>query len=275
MNQTLEVRDTNKSQTTASILLPTYCEAENIVSVIEQCQDALKDYVYEIIVIDDNSPDGTWRIAEETFLEDERVQVIRRTDESGLATAVVCGFNAATHDIAVVMDADLQHPPGRLPEILDAFSEETDLVIGSRYAAGGCIEDWPLYRHIVSRGATLLSKLAVPSARGVSDPMSGYFAVRRRAVIGAELDPMGYKILLEVLARGDIDTVDRVGIEFQERERGESKLTSRQYRRFLDHLGSLVVHRWRTCSLPPQRRTVTHAITIATLLVGSLALFLL
>ena len=180
-----------------SIIIPTYNERENIEQVVERCRDALSGYRFEIVVVDDDSPDRTWQFVRSEYETLDAIRVVRRTEESGLATAVSRGFDEATYDLCAVIDADLQHPPEKLPELIAAFESGADIVIGSRHVPGGGVENWSRFRRLVSRGAMAIAKLALPPTRGISDPMSGFFAVRRDILDGVSLAPTGYKILLE------------------------------------------------------------------------------
>lgn len=222
-----------------SVILPTYNEAENVERAIERCRAALSTHRAEILVVDDDSPDRTWQLVRTAYLDAEDVRVVRRTGERGLASAVSKGFEEARHEVCAVMDADLQHPPEKLPDLLAAFDDGVDLVVGSRYLHGGGIENWSLQRRLVSRGASAVAKAVLPQTRDIADPLSGFFAVRKGAVHDVELAPTGYKILLEVLVKCDYDGVAEVPYVFTERERGESKLTSGEYRNFLEHVISL------------------------------------
>ena len=219
-----------------SIIIPTYNERENIERVVERCRAALSEYRFEIVVVDDDSPDKTWKIVEDTYSGAETVRIVRRTEESGLATAVSRGFDEATYELCAVIDADLQHPPEKLPELVAAFDARVDIVIGSRHVAGGGVENWSRFRRIVSRGAMAIAKLALPSTRGIADPMSGFFAIRRELIDGVALAPTGYKILLEVLVKCEYERVVEVPYVFTERERGESNLTVDEYWDFLEHV---------------------------------------
>jgi dolichol-phosphate mannosyltransferase len=223
------------------VIIPTYNEAENVETAVDQCRTALASYPAEVIVVDDDSPDLTWQLARTAYGDADEVRVVRRIEQHGLASAVSRGFEEADNELCVVMDADLQHPPEKLPALVDAFDENVDIVVGSRYRDGGGIENWSPFRRFVSAGARLLAKLLLPEARSVSDPLSGFFAVRRRTVDGVELAPTGYKILLELLAKADYDGVTEVPYVFSERRRGESKLTTDEYVNFLRHIVSLRV----------------------------------
>ncbi len=229
--------DVSRARTqSVSIIIPTYNERENIERVVERCRAALSEYCFEIVVVDDDSPDKTWKIVEDTYSGAETVRIVRRTEESGLATAVSRGFDEATYELCAVIDADLQHPPEKLPELVAAFDSGVDIVIGSRHIAGGGVENWSRFRRIVSRGAMAIAKLALPPTRGIADPMSGFFAIRRELIDGVALAPTGYKILLEVLMKCEYERVVEIPYVFTERERGESKLTVEEYWGFLEHV---------------------------------------
>ena len=164
---------------------------------------------------------------------------MRRQTERGLSTAVIRGWQAARGEILGVIDGDLQHPPDVLLQLLQAI-QSSDLAVASRHVEGGGVSEWSPARRFLSRGAQVIGLLILPNVVGrVSDPMSGYFLVRRSAIAGQLLNPLGYKILLEVLARGQIQQVAEVGYVFQERKQGESKVTWRQYLDYLLHLAKL------------------------------------
>jgi dolichol-phosphate mannosyltransferase len=165
---------------------------------------------------------------------------MRRQQERGLATAVIRGWQAARGEVLGVIDADLQHPPEVLTQLLSKMQTGADLAVASRHVEGGGVSEWSLARRLLSRGAQLLGLLILPRVVGrVSDPMSGYFMVRRSAIAESCLHPMGYKILLEVIGRGRMDQVAEVGYVFQERQEGESKVTWKQYVDYLLHLMKL------------------------------------
>ncbi len=162
---------------------------------------------------------------------------MRRIGERGLATAVIRGWQAARGEILAVIDADLQHPPEVALSLLRAVDGGADLAVASRHVAGGGTAGWPLYRRALSRGAQLVGALLVPGVIGrVSDPMSGFFMVRRASVAGARMSPLGYKILVEVLARAEIRRIEEVGYVFQERATGASKVSTRVWVDYLRHL---------------------------------------
>lgn len=228
-------------ETSVSVVIPTYNEAKNIERIVKRVFGTFEPTPYdlEILVVDDDSPDNTWKLGQALSREMECVRMIRRREDKGLAQSVTEGFSEASGEYCAVIDADLQHPPERLPDLLRALDEGADIAVGSRYVDSGGIENWSLSRKIISVGAGVVSKASVPEARGISDPMSGFFAVRQSVVDDVELDPRGYKILLEVLVNGTYNHVAEVPYTFRERKRGESKLTGAEYINYIEHVGLL------------------------------------
>jgi dolichol-phosphate mannosyltransferase len=226
-----------------SLVVPTYNERFNIGPLIGRIEAVLKQepFHFEIIIVDDNSPDETWKLAQEIAKKDSHLQVIRREGSRGLATAVVEGWKAAKGDIWGVMDADLQHPPEILPDLLGPILKgRADITIGSRHVSGGSVAKWNLPRRSVSRGASAIAFMLLPQVlRPVRDPMSGFFLMKRSVVDSALLRPTGYKILLEILARGNYRRIVEVPYVFETRKHGKSKLGPKQYLEFLIHLGIL------------------------------------
>jgi len=245
-----------------SLIIPTFNESKNVPSLVNQLE-ALLDPVlgesYELIVVDDDSPDRTWQVALDLMPQHPRVRVVRRQGEKGLSTAVIRGWQVARGEVIGVMDADLQHPPEVNVGLLKEIDRGADLAAGSRHVVGGGVSDWSLARRILSRGAQLLGLLVLPAVLGrLSDPMSGYFMLRRSALAGVELDPLGYKILIEVVARGRMRWIGEVGYVFRERVEGESKVTWKLYLLYLQHLLKL---RWVTL---PQSRFFRFCVVGAT-----------
>ncbi len=223
-----------------SLVLPTFKEAQNIKPALRAVCNTLsqvESLTYEVIVVDDNSPDGTADLALELSNTIPGIRVIRRTRESGLATAVIRGWQAARGEILAVMDADLQHPPEVLGQLVQAIRGGADLAIGSRHVEEGGVSDWSILRRIVSRTAQMIGLVLLPDVVGrVSDPMSGYFMLKRRTIAGKPLNPTGYKILIEILGRGAIGAIVEVGYVFRERQEGSSKISTRIYLQYLQHL---------------------------------------
>lgn len=235
-----------------SLIIPTFNESKNIEALLAQLTALLEPELgdaFELLVVDDDSPDGTWSLALEVARKNPRVRVLRRRDEKGLSTAVIRGWQVARGDVIGVMDGDLQHPPEVNLALLKEIRRGAELAAGSRHVAGGGVSDWSLARRLLSRGAQLIGLLVLPAVLGrLSDPMSGYFMLRRSAIAGVELEPLGYKILIEVVARGNIRWIAQTGYVFRERVEGESKVTWRQY---VEYLGHLIKLRWAT--LPRSR----------------------
>ncbi|MFO8133300.1 MAG: glycosyltransferase family 2 protein [Thermoplasmatota archaeon] len=219
-----------------SLVVPTYNEADNLPHLLERVATALQDVDFELVIVDDSSPDGTADRAEEFRETYSFLRVVRRTGKRDLALSVIEGFHRSSGDILTVMDADLQHPPEKLVDLLAAIDDGADVVVGSRYVPGGEIEQWSLLRRLSSKGATLMAHLLLPGCRTVSDPLSGFFMLRSRVIDGVELRPVGYKILLEILIRGRCADVREVPIVFQDRERGSSSLVANEYGKYLRHL---------------------------------------
>lgn len=228
-----------------SLVIPTYNESKNVPILIDQLRRLLDPTLagaYELIIVDDDSPDKTWQVALELAESHPEVRVIRRQGERGLSTAVIRGWQAARGEVLGVMDADLQHPAEVNLGLLEQIDRGADLATASRHVEGGGVSDWSLIRRLLSRGAQVLGLLILPHVLGrLSDPMSGYFMLRRSALAGAQLDPLGYKILIEVVARGRIKWIGEVGYVFRERVDGESKVTSALYVQYLRHLLKLRV----------------------------------
>lgn len=223
-----------------SIIVPTYNESENLEELFRRISSAIKED-YEIIVVDDDSPDGTWKKAEELSSRFP-VRVLRRTEEKGLSSAVIRGFEIAKGDVFVVMDADLQHPPEVIPSLIKAIEGGADIAIASRYVEGGKVENWYWWRKLISRGAIMVGRVALPKIRNIKDPVSGFFALKREVVDGASLNPVGFKILLEVLIKGKYRKVVEVPFTFGLRNAGESKLGQKQIINYLRHVYRLM--RW-------------------------------
>jgi dolichol-phosphate mannosyltransferase len=236
-----------------SLVIPTYNESRNLdrlLAILSSLLDPLLPGDYELIVVDDNSPDRTWEIAEGLRDRYPQLQVIRRQQERGLSTAVIRGWQAANGEVLGVIDGDLQHPPEILAKLLHAMKQGADLAVASRHIEGGGVSSWSLVRRVLSRGAQVLGLAILPGVLGrLSDPMSGYFMVKRSSIAQRPLSPVGYKILIEVVGRGNIQQIAEVGYVFQERQAGESKVTWRQYRDYLHHLIRLRLSSGRMGSL--------------------------
>ncbi len=223
-----------------SLVVPTYNEAANIAEIISVLSAVLDRDIpnnYELIVVDDDSPDRTWEIAQSLIPKYQQLHVIRRLDERGLSSAVARGWQVARGEILGVIDGDLQHPPQIILQLLSAIEHGADLAVASRNISGGGVSSWSFARRCLSRGAQVLGLMILPRILGrISDPMSGYFLLNRQAIEGIQLRPIGYKILLEIIGRGRIDRITEVGYVFSERQAGESKVTWQQYVEYIQHL---------------------------------------
>ena len=217
-----------------SVVTPTYNEAGSLPTLAERLALALAGREYELVVVDDGSPDGTADVAD-ALAARLPVRVVRRAGKAGLASAVLAGFVAARGDVLVVMDADLSHPPETVAALVAALDAGADLAVASRYVRGGGIEDWPLGRRIVSRAACLLGSLLVP----VRDATSGFFAVRRTAIEGVRLNGIGFKIGFEVIARARARRIVEVPYTFRDRELGASKFGRREVAQYLVQLAQV------------------------------------
>jgi dolichol-phosphate mannosyltransferase len=222
-----------------SLVVPTYDERDNVVPLLEAVCRALAGHAFEVWVVDDDSPDGTWEVAEAYARTHPEVRVVRRRNERGLSAAVIEGFRRARGAVLAVMDADLSHDPALLPALVDAVGQGADVAVGSRRIAGGGADSWPWHRRRASDAATALARwwLGVP----LSDPMSGYFALRRDVFVRVQehLRPRGYKILLEIVCRAWPVKVAELPYLFRDRRQGVSKVTPRVAWEFLSSLWDL------------------------------------
>lgn len=222
-----------------SVITPTFNEAENIASLIKNISEVLDGLDCEIIVSDDDSPDLTWSIAQAISRANPRVRSLRRTNNRGLSASVIDGFSSATGDVICCIDADLQHDPSILKSMLQEIVNGSDLVVGSRYVAGGSIGRWGWFRHCQSWIATKLAQWLVGVK--ICDPMSGYFMMRRADFmrIRHRLDARGFKILLEIASHLGPSKVCEVPYTFHTRTAGESKLSRKVVCEYLIQLWKL------------------------------------
>ena len=221
--------------------MPTYNEVESLPRLVPQLIEAFQGATrarIEIIVVDDNSPDGTGAAADQLAAEHgETIRVLHRPEKAGLATAVVAGWELARAPVLAVMDADGQHLASLPVELVRAVEQGADLAVASRYAPGGGTVNWNPLRLLVSRAGTLFTRLVLPGVvADLRDPLSGCFALRRSVIAGKQLRPLGYKILLEVLARGEVRSVAEVPYTFTGRHSGRSKAGVKELVAFSVHL---------------------------------------
>ncbi len=226
-----------------SIIVPTYNEAESLPRLAEQVFAVLRahDIEAELVIVDDNSPDGTGDVAER-LAGQYPIRVLHRPGKLGLASAVMDGWNLTDSEIIGVMDADLSHDPEAIPALIQAVRERgAELAVGSRYVPGGGMEDWPWIRQFVSWTANQLARPFTP----IHDATSGFFFMRRSVVDGVPLNPIGFKIGLEVMAKGRYTRWEEVPYVFTDRKMGRSKFGSKEIINYLKQLAGILAMRWR------------------------------
>ena len=210
--------------TELTVIIPTYNEAKNIQNIIRSVTNMFTDNNIdgEILIVDDDSPDNTADLAAKMGEQGCPVNVIKRlTDDKGLSQSVVCGFEESLSNKMVVIDADFSHPINLIPTMYKEL-DHCDIVIGSRYMRGGAIKKWPLKRRVISLGATFMGRCLFPE---ITDPVSGFFAIRKSVIKDVQLESNGYKILLEILGRGKYnENWIEIPFEFVDRTSGDSKL---------------------------------------------------
>ena len=226
-----------------SVVAPTYREAENLPSLIGRLRDLRRNNSLdlELLIMDDDSRDGTEELI--AGLGEEWIRLFTRTTDRGLSRAVCDGLKRARGEVIVVMDADLSHPPETIPALVEALAAGHDFALGSRYVKGGSTFDkWGIFRQLNSGIATLL---AMPFTV-VKDPMSGFFALPRTTYERAadRLNPIGYKIGLELIVKCKCKRVKEIPIHFAERKFGESKLTLSEQTKYIKHIRRLFIYKY-------------------------------
>lgn len=216
-----------------SIIIPTYNERDNVSPLVERIRKAMETvWDYEVIIVDDNSPDGTQTVVRQMAAWNPRIRLLERPGKQGLGSAVAAGFALATGEFWVMMDADLSHRPCDIMSLLEGLSE-ADIVVGSRYVPGGKVVNWPWHREVASRLASALGRLIV--GLQVRDLTSGFAAFRRSSIqsVLPMLNPRGFKLLLEIMARCGEAKVKELPITFVERRYGGSKASAMEALVFL------------------------------------------
>ena len=241
-----------------SIIVPTFQEVSNLPLLVAEITSAVAPMLpdWEVIIVDDNSQDGSVEVCERLRDEGAPIRIVVRTNARGLSSAVVEGFTHARAPVLLVMDADLSHPADAIPRLYAAIIEGADFAIGSRYIPGGSTDDrWSAYRWLNSKVASVLAK---PLA-SLSDPTAGFFALPR-ALLGqcAPLNPVGYKIALEILIKSRACRIQEIPIHFRTRRFGKSKLKLKQQMLYLSHLYSL--YRFKFSQTAPLPHTTTAAL---------------
>lgn len=236
-----EPRDA-RTPASVTIVVPTFREVENLPHLIDRIAQvrAHHDLDLDVLIMDDDSRDGSAELV--ASRPEDWVQLVTRTTDRGLSIAVLDGMRRARGDVLVCMDADLSHPPQALPALLARLDAGADFVIGSRYVEGGSTsDDWGFLRWLNSRVATLLAR----PLTATRDPMAGFFALRRSTFEqGTDLNPVGYKIGLELLVKCRCERVVEVPIHFDDRQFGESKLTLKQQLLYVQHLRRLYIFKY-------------------------------
>ena len=225
-----------------SVSIPTYNEKENIGKLIENIRDEFKrhDINGQVLIVDDNSPDGTGEIGDKIAKKYKWVKVLHRKGKEGLSSAVLAGFKESDSDIVGVMDADLSHPAERLHVMLNVINNgKADFVVGSRYIKGGKIVGWGPRRLLMSKGAILISRLFTR----VKDTMTGYFMLKKSCMDGKKLDPKGFKILLELIIKADYDKIVEIPIVFINRTEGKSKAGTKEILDYLKNVKGYLKYR--------------------------------
>jgi dolichol-phosphate mannosyltransferase len=212
-----------------SVVVPTFKESENIGLFLEALCDSLDPVLpgaYEIVVMDDDSPDGTLDVAAAVAASRPQVRLVKRLNKRELSTAVIRGWQLSRGQVLSTINADFQHPPALIAGLWQSI-QTNDLVVASRYCKGGGVGNWSIYRRILSRGASLIGQIILPQVYNrTTDP-----------IVNVELNPLGYKSLIEILVRGRVRTIAEFPYQMRERERGASKATGA---RSLDYVKQLI-----------------------------------
>jgi len=242
-----------KSMYTISIIIPTYNESENIIGLLDKIkQNLLQNVFTEIIIVDDNSPDGTGNIVQNyidnsikiksedgtaNFKEKPySIKIINRKIKNGLIPAILEGVKSSKGDYILIMDADFSHPPEIIPKIIKKLLDtSSSIVIASRYTKDGSIIGWPFKRRLISKGAAIIAKFGL-NVNNVTDPMSGFFAVPRPILENIKIDTKGYKILLEILVKSKDIPIFEIPYTFLDRKSGKSKMG---FNVIVDYVGSV------------------------------------
>ena len=242
MSSPIVLTDRLSSSPRITVVVPTYREVENLPHLIERVGKVREEHALnlDMLIMDDDSRDGSVEFI--NAQPEDWVRLVVRTGERGLSAAVLEGLRLAGGEIMICMDADLSHPPEAIPAMLRKLEEGADLVVGSRYVAGGTTaDDWGVLRWLNSRVATLLAR----PLTSISDPMAGFFALSRKTLqSGCDFNPIGYKICLELIVKCGCERVVEVPIHFENRLFGQSKLTFTQQLLYLQHLRRLYISKY-------------------------------
>ena len=226
-----------------SMIVPTYNERKNVPIVVRELNSVFKrDGIDgEIIIVDDNSPDGTGDVADSLRKRYGNLKVLHRKGKLGLSSAVFDGMRLSKGDIIGVMDADLSHPFEAVPRMFREIRNGADFVIGSRYVKGGGFKNYPFYRIFISRVTTLFVKILT----SVNDPMSGFLMIRKSCLKGVKLDAKGFKVCLEFLMKAKVKDVREVPIIFTDRKLGSSKAGVKEYYLLVSNILRYVIYKFK------------------------------
>lgn len=233
-----------ESKKQCSIIVPTYKEATNIPQLIESIAKTHFDgRLFEVILMDDNSQDGTSEVVDQLKVNYPWLRLVVRQGTRGLSRSVIDGLSEARYPYLVIMDADLSHPADKIPEMLLRLDDpDVDMVIGSRYVKGGSVDEvWPLLRIILSRLSGALARIII--GKNVKDPLSGFIAIKKSSCQSVELDPIGWKISIELIVKCRCKQIVEVPIHFAQRYLGASKLNARVGLSYIGHLFKLLYYR--------------------------------
>lgn len=254
-----------------SIIVPTYREVDNIPPLLEEIDRVRRDFdlSLEVLFMDDNSNDGSLEAVQAAGLDWARMIV--RTENHGLSPAVIEGFKAARYPVLVCMDCDQSHPADKIPQLILGLNSGQQFMIGSRYVPGASTDDdWGYFRWFNSIVATLMAR---PLTK-VRDPMAGFFALRKSDFLHAQdLNPIGYKVALELIVKCGFENVGEVPIHFSDRIRGESKLNLREQLKYIQHLRRLYIHRFSNMMYVAQFLVVGTSGMVVNLAIISLLLW--
>jgi len=251
----------NSNVVTFSIVIPTYNESENILRLITEIENNLPtSHFTEIIIVDDNSPDGTGKLVENYIQEQNaklengrenssnsssknyRVKVVHRRAKNGLIPAILDGVKQSTGMNVLIMDADFSHPPEVIPKMMRELAlNPNSIIIGSRFIEGGKVVGWPQRRKLLSRGASALARLGL-NVKRVKDPMSGFFALPRELIQNISIDTKGYKILLEILVKNKEIPIREIPYTFTDRQSGKSKMNYNVIMNYAEAIWQLYRH---------------------------------
>ncbi len=226
------------------LVIPTLNEAGNIPTLVTRLRETLDPLAiaYELIVVDDDSQDNTAEVVRELARTDARIRLFVRQGQRGLSGAVAHGWKQTNADLLGVIDADLQHPPEILPKLLEAIANGNDIAIASRYATNSndSVSEWSRLRQLISRAGTwVTAPLQKRQGIRVKDPLSGFFVVRRESIEGIDIQPQGFKILLELLIKGRLRKAAEIPFHFGTRHAGKSKADLRVAIDYFSLLGKL------------------------------------